>query len=607
MGNQFLPDGQPRRAPAATNRGRKPTFKEVLRGTDAVPADTESDDDEWQDEYSSFQSQIATHDMFIHIQWEQKLETLTTFLAHCEDRRAIKAHRGRLGAKLQAYHDTIKHVWQMKAQHKCVEPRTQRSGPTSTSAECRGMGEHPHPNTRDLEQPPSRGAPLPGSTTYQFRNRGTDHEDRARARSTNPPARAEHTGVTPVRESEAASLGDGADELACPIHMMVQEAINVSRSLGPDNDLVTCIGVKIPHPEPYLGEADLKKFKTFIVGILRWLSMSVPLTPDTMMLEVKYMGTCLADDTQEWYIRNVEHHGCTVREWMLESLLQAMQKQFLHMLTHRQASVKFDTTRQGSGMVQTMLNCLEKFALRMVTPPDEYTMRWRFLAALRDLLRREVLTHGYTAEFRTLEQLVEVATSIEDAVRYDMGTRIINALGSTNVAQQKLGPHRAQAIITLRLQTSGLWPTATASKGPPILQMKLTAHKGASCPQPSQRKPAEIRAVPGIAPGQAGPVCYRCGQPGHIQSDCPQPPERPRAAAVRIEGEDREKEATHAASDVELQEEEVPPADAKQGETLPHQSNGPGEIIGDWEPTGSQYDWDEEGNEEETPRTMLMK
>ena len=83
------------------------------------------------------------------------------------------------------------------------------------------MGEHPHPNTRDSEQPPSRGAPLPGSTTYQFLSQEPDCEDRARAQPTNHPARAEHTGVMPVHESEAVSLGDGADELACPIHAMV--------------------------------------------------------------------------------------------------------------------------------------------------------------------------------------------------------------------------------------------------------------------------------------------------------------------------------------------------------------------------------------------------
>ena len=102
--------------------------------------------------------------------------------------------------------------------------------------------------------------------------------------------------------------------------------------------------------------------------------MSVPLTPDTMMLQVRYVGMHLVDDAQEWYVHNVEHHGHTVREWTLESLLRAMQKQFLHMLTHQQASVKFNTTQQGSGTVQTMLNRLEKFASRMVTPPDEYTM-----------------------------------------------------------------------------------------------------------------------------------------------------------------------------------------------------------------------------------------
>ena len=158
---------------------------------------------------------------------------------------------------------------------------------------------------------------------------------------------------------------------------------------------------------------------------------------------------------------------------------------------------------------------------------------------------------------------MEVATSIEDTVHYNIGTWIIDTLGSTNVAQQKLSPHRAQAIITSCPQTSGLQLTNTASKGLPILQLKLPAHKGVNHPQPSQCELAEIRATPGVAPGRAGPVCYRCGQPGHIQSDCPQLPERPRAAAVHIEGEDKEIEATHATSDVEPQEEEVPLADAE--------------------------------------------
>ena len=128
--------------------------------------------------------------------------------------------------------------------------------------------------------------------------------------------------------------------------------------------------------------------------------------------------------------------------------------------------------------------------------------------ALRDPLRQEVLTCGYTAEFCTLEQLAEVATSIEDAMHYDMGTWIVDTLGSTNVAQQKLGPHRAWAIITSQLQTSGLQPTNTVSKGPLILQTKPPAYKGASHSHPSQRKLTEFRAAPGVAPRRAGPICY---------------------------------------------------------------------------------------------------
>jgi len=84
--------------------------------------------------------------------------------------------------------------------------------------------------------------------------------------------------------------------------MMVQEAIDVSQSLGPDNNLIAHLGVKIPHPKLYSSEPDLKKFKTFITGMLWWLSMNLPLSSETTLLQVKYVGTHLMGDMQEWYI-----------------------------------------------------------------------------------------------------------------------------------------------------------------------------------------------------------------------------------------------------------------------------------------------------------------
>ena len=81
-----------------------------------------------------------------------------------------------------------------------------------------------------------------------------------------------------------------------------------------------------------------------------------------------------------------------VHEWTLESALIEMQKHFLHSLSHRYASTTYETTREGSGTVHDLLNRLNKLTACMVQKPDDYTQRKRFLAALRDPLRREVLT-----------------------------------------------------------------------------------------------------------------------------------------------------------------------------------------------------------------------
>ena len=56
----------------------------------------------------------------------------------------------------------------------------------------------------------------------------------------------------------------------------------------------------------------------------------------------------------------------------------------------------------------------------MVKKPDPYTQQKRFLAALRDPLHCEVLSHGYTAEFSRIEDLISTAQAVEDAVQYDL-------------------------------------------------------------------------------------------------------------------------------------------------------------------------------------------
>src|SRR6266481_1682063 len=87
------------------------------------------------------------------------------------------------------------------------------------------------------------------------------------------------------------------------------------------------------------------------------------------LAQLMYLGTCLQGNALEWYSRNVEHFSRMKRDWTLESALVRLQEHFLHMLTHRHASTNYETTRQGSGTVQDLLNRLNKFAACMVQRP----------------------------------------------------------------------------------------------------------------------------------------------------------------------------------------------------------------------------------------------
>ena len=56
-----------------------------------------------------------------------------------------------------------------------------------------------------------------------------------------------------------------------------------------------------------------------------------------------------------------------------ESMLEGLQKHFRHALTHRQGSISYESTRQGGGTVQDLLNRLTKFIAQMVKKANPYT------------------------------------------------------------------------------------------------------------------------------------------------------------------------------------------------------------------------------------------
>ena len=101
----------------------------------------------------------------------------------------------------------------------------------------------------------------------------------------------------------------GNIEESNPIRIIIRGALKDYQELNPNSEVFTRGGVKMPHPEYYSGEPDLERFEVFIVGILRWLATSLALGSDkeSTAVQLRYLGSRLSGNAQEWYARKVEH------------------------------------------------------------------------------------------------------------------------------------------------------------------------------------------------------------------------------------------------------------------------------------------------------------
>ena len=122
---------------------------------------------------------------------------------------------------------------------------------------------------------------------------------------------------------------------------------------------------------------------------------------------------------------------------------------------------------QGNKTVQEVLNDLKKYATWMIHPPDVYMFRKRFISALRDSLRNEVLKNGYNAEFSTIDHLYKTAHMIEEASHYNHGMQCAEnahtAGSNTKPAVQKtlLPTARLRTVVGRENVVHRMQPTCT--------------------------------------------------------------------------------------------------------------------------------------------------
>ena len=177
-------------------------------------------------------------------------------------------------------------------------------------------------------------------------------------------------------EAETASVHPiGDHDYHDPIMCMVCSALEENRADNPDDSVVAWTRLNISTPEEYSGSSDLEVYKTFIAEILQWLKLQGLLGVKYTETQVQFLGTQLTGNASEWFTRNVECPKRPIRDWLLELVIEGLQKRFLNSLMHRQASNKFDTIKQGQKTVQELIQELTKYAARMVQYPDDYSFR----------------------------------------------------------------------------------------------------------------------------------------------------------------------------------------------------------------------------------------
>ena len=124
-------------------------------------------------------------------------------------------------------------------------------------------------------------------------------------------------------------------------------------------------------------------------------------------------------------------------------------------------------------------------------------------------LQKEVLRRGITAEFSSIEDILEKAKDIEDSSRYDIGSR--NANNGNDVATTAYKP----TVRTSKPMFCPAYKTAghTQRNHTPVSCLKMTAKASNSHPHVASSTGAPLK--------EGELRCYKCGQKDHIKPQCP--------------------------------------------------------------------------------------
>ena len=388
------------------------------------------------------------------------------------------------------------------------------------------------------------------------------------------------TAFVPGGGHNTANTRDGADTEW--IRRAIREKVG---SVLPDIPALSKL--KLSPPTSYEGGSDIEVFDAWLAQLCRWLRLARIVGPASDSERVDVLGQVLAGPAQLWYNTVVDSPQRVERDWDFESAVVALYCRFVHQSTELTAIERFESVKYTkTGGARQLATDIGKYAGRMATVPDEYTMRRRFWFSLpREMTKIMGTIKSFSAERNSFPELINAAVDIEDAWRAEaIGERmrsLHNSAATGAPPPPPPGSGGGRPAGQGRMNRSDPRSRTDGRQRPRFQGPSTQKSVGERRPeQPKTTTPPTTSRTTGPPSGnKPGMACYRCGSYSHLSNNPICPGYQQKGPAVR-RMEEVDPHPTHEEGNSEV-----------TGEAP--------EVEEEWTPLeGSQYDPDEEYPEE---------
>ena len=358
-------------------------------------------------------------------------------------------------------------------------------------------------------------------------------------------------------------------------------------------------------PEKYAGDDDIEKFDTWLAGLLRWYRVYNVTGDQKDAMRVDLCGTTLTGLAATWYADEVEAWNRQTNTWYFEDLVCGLYKRFIHEVTAQNAATSYQNTKYSRAKgALAFYNDLQRHANRMVQPPDEYSMKRKFLKGLpEDLVENLLKSRHVSAEHTSMTKLLHKVKAMESSIQayhnYKSERHERPNTPSTTKPGGTQSNTRTQRVVRFIRRNNGNYRSNT-HRGPPNRGGPRTNYRPGNTNNNSRETRQNTpRPNNDNRSGSAGNtqhktghthssdvVCYKCGKPGHISPNCPT--NGPRVFVAHVIDEDAEDAPQQENQDQEGHDEKEDHTDPQQQDDG-HESDPQEALI------GSQYDSDQEG------------